>query len=332
MGKRGLPRPLRLLGPARTMRAVRRAALSATLALLCLTGCSRCAPAPAAPVEVVEPPPAPVAEPEPATEPAPEPEPPAFAATVTARQGTVEVSHREGAWAAVEVGDRLLETDRVRTQGDSRVDLGVNHVKVTIHEHSEFLVKQVTQTAIRARVRGRLESAVEDGRGSLEIESEGSGAVVKTDGGHFSMLADGRGVLAVSTVSGVVTVAAEGKEVEVGKGKWTTVQPGGGPSAPSPAVRRVLLAVKWPGKKETNRKSLPVAGKVSPGTRVLVQGRLVEVGRDGQFETEVPLRRGRQKIAVTAIGVGGQRKVSSDTVLMDDRPNSVELAKDPWER
>jgi hypothetical protein len=251
-------------------------------------------------------------------------------ALVVGSRGGSEVQRGTGgAWEVVRVGDTLRPSDTVRTY-DGEVDLTMNDIKVRVREGSEFAVRNIADSAIRARLRGRVESNVPEGKGSIEIESADSDAVVRTEGGHFTMLSDGRGVVAVGTVRGKVDFSAAGRSVSVGQGQTSVAVRGKAPTKPREALRQVLLAVEWPEVKETNRRTMELSGKVAAGSRVLVQGKAVEVLPDGGFTTQVSLRRGRQKVAVSAEDLLGRKRESSTSFLVDDSLPDVRMRERLW--
>jgi hypothetical protein len=249
-------------------------------------------------------------------------------AVVTASRGQVELV-RDGNVSAVKVGDRLGVRDALRT-GDGEADLAVDGVKVRLHEASRLELQDVQKRAVRARVRGSVESEVENGK--LDVAIEDSDAVAHSEGGHFFVTADGRGVVAVASVTGTVHLSGAGKSVEVSDGKVGRVlRSGEAPSEPSAALRRVLLSVQWPGQRETNKATMPVVGRVEPGSRVFVQGQPVTVEAGGGFRAQVPLKKGKQKIAVVTVDALGRRKQVDTVVLRDDSLPDARVKKKLWQ-
>src|SRR5439155_17131757 len=134
----------------------------------------------------------------------------------TASHGQVEVV-REGTVSAAKVGDRLGVKDALQTQ-IGEADVAVEGVKLRLHEASRLELKQVEKRAMLARMRGGIESEV-DQNARLDMEMEGSDAVAHSQGGHFFITADGRGVVAVATVTGTVHLYSAGATVDVNKGE-----------------------------------------------------------------------------------------------------------------
>ncbi|MFL5407652.1 MAG: hypothetical protein ACJ79O_17630 [Myxococcales bacterium] len=99
---------------------------------------------------------------------------------------------------------------------------------------------------------------------------------------------------------------------------------------PAAALRRVLLAVRWPGDK-TNRSSIPLTGRVLSGSRVYVQGQAVDVAPSGEFHTDVRLHDGRQKIAVVTVDPFGRRKADETQITRDQSVPEVRVGS-PWRR
>jgi uncharacterized protein YdeI (BOF family) len=225
---------------------------------------------------------------------------------VISRKGKVELQRGlQGNWADVQVGDRLAPSDALRTQiGEAEV--GVSGVKMRVHEASAVRLKDANDNSLRAQVRGSVESEVEAGKGTLDVEVEGSDARAHSQGGHFFVTADGRGIVAVATVTGSVNLTAHNKQVEVKAGSVSRVV-GDTPEDASPALRRVLLSVRWPEEKATSKDTVPISGKVEAGSRVFIQGQQIPVEPGGSFRADVPLRDGKQTVAVVAIDPLGRR-------------------------
>ncbi len=293
----------------------------------------RCGEPPGPVTVAFEPPPVPVTQPAP--DPVPPPEAPARAwdAKVVEAKGRVEVMRGGGTgWAAVSVGDRLAEDDAVRTFDESRLSIELSGIAVTVDERSELRVREVRESALRASFRGRVESTVtEDAGAEVELAVEGTDAVVKSTGGRFAVNADGRGTVAVATVSGRVDFSARGQKVTVGAGEVSHAAADAPPRAPKSALERVMLSVSWPDQKETNQKEVPVRGVVEVGARVRVQGQYVEVDGQGRFAARVRLKQGEQTLAVVATDVLGRRGKKQTRVSADHQAPDVDRKNRPWE-
>jgi len=62
-----------------------------------------------------------------------------------------------------------------------------------------------------------------------------------------------------------------------------------------------------------------------------VQGQQVAVEAGGTFRTEVPLKKGKQKIAVVTVDALGRRKQVEGVVLRDDSLPDVKVKKRLWQ-
>jgi Glucodextranase, domain B len=251
-------------------------------------------------------------------------------AVVISRSGKVELQRGlQGGWADAQVGDRLAPSDALRTQA-GEAEVGVSGVKMRVHEASAVRLKDANDRWLRAQVRGAVESDVEPGMGSVDVEVEGSDARAHSQGGHFFVTADGRGVVAVAAVTGSVNVIAHNKQIEVKAGTVSRVSRGGLEDA-SPALRRILLSVRWPEERATSKDTVPVSGKVEAGSRVFIQGQPIPVEPGGSFRAEVPLRDGKQTVAVVAIDPLGRRKQVDTTIVRDQSTPTVRVKKKLWQ-
>src|SRR5438105_476757 len=155
-------------------------------------------------------------------------------AVVISRKGKVELQHGiAGDWSDAQVGDRLAPSDALRTQA-GEAELGVDGVKMRVHEASALRVQETSERSMRAKVSGSIESEVEPGKGILDVEVDGSDARAHSQGGHFFVTADGRGVVAVAAVTGsvnltallafAVTLAAEPRALTLGRDATAKVE------------------------------------------------------------------------------------------------------------
>jgi hypothetical protein len=252
-------------------------------------------------------------------------------AVVTAKNGKVELLRAaDGSVSEAKVGDKLSARDALRTEV-GEADVAVEGVRVRLHEASQLTVKELDRQRMRARVRGSVESDVAE-KAKLDFEAENSDAVAHSEGGHFFVTADGRGVVAVASVTGTVHLSGGGKSVSVDKGQVAHVSKASPtPTQPAEALRRVLLSVEWPNQRETNKAILPIVGRVEPGSRVFVQGVPAVVEAGGTFRAEVPLKQGRQKIAIVTVDALGRRKQVESMVLRDDSLPDLKVKKKLWQ-
>jgi len=247
--------------------------------------------------------------------------------------GTVEVRRAETAnWSPVREGDELGSQDAVRTGDEARLEIDYENIKIRVHERSELKLQTISKSGVRGRLRGQADTEVPSGHGVVELEAEGSDAVARTEGGAFSMTADGQGVVAVGTSSGWASLSAEGESIQVPAGMISVVPGKGKPKKPAQALRNVLLSVTWPERDETNQKTYPVSGQVEPGARVTVGGQAIRVDEHGRFKANVALRQGKQRVGVVATDVLGRKKRNDRQVLYDPTAPDVRLTRKPWSK
>lgn len=247
------------------------------------------------------------------------------AARVVTTRGTAEIRRGPDApWNRIRAGDRVEVQDSVRTSPSGGLELAVGEVKIRLRERSEFRLQKVTAKRLRARVLGGIESeSPEDSERALEVEAEGSDAVAVSHGGHFSMMSDGRGVVAVASVAGTVTLSAHGSEVQLQPGQVSRVRGESAPDAPSRALRKVLMSVKWPTRRASHKRVLPLEGRVEVGSRVAVRGQDVPVDAEGRFHTQVPLAQGSQQVTIRVVDVLGREARESLQVSVDTKRPGV---------
>src|SRR5205814_5073970 len=119
-------------------------------------------------------------------------------AVVTASRGKVELSRGStGSWSEAKVGDKLSAQGALRTE-IGEADVAVEGVKLRLHDASKLEMKAVDKRKMRTRVHGSVESEVEQS-GKLDVEIADTDAVAHSEGGHFFVTADGKGVVAVAS-------------------------------------------------------------------------------------------------------------------------------------
>lgn len=281
-----------------------------------------------------EPPPKPtiqdikIAEPPKVEEKAPEPIVD-DSAIVVSLEGTVEIRRGDApSWESAKVGDKIAANDALRTADASTVQMQIGEAKILVREKSDLKVKKISKGQLRARVAtGHIEANVKEGSGaSVEMEADGTDTVVTTTGGEFAMTNDGAGIVAVATKSGVASLTVKGKETVLKAGEQSNIVDD---KLSRAAVRELLLAVNWPGQRETNKTVVPVEGRAPVGSRVVIQGKLIRVDKRGRFKAKVPLKQGKQKVAVRVTDVRGQTREESAEFFVD-RKNFLKAEKSDW--
>src|SRR5438128_3931589 len=94
---------------------------------------------------------------------------PEGAAVLVGSRGAVELQRGSKAWEPASQGARLGESDALRTPADAEAELSVDGVRVKLHDRSEIRLSAASAGVLRARVRGRIESDVEKGKGRVAL-------------------------------------------------------------------------------------------------------------------------------------------------------------------
>ena len=238
--------------------------------------------------------------------------------------GDVEVRSPGGAWAPLAPGVRLSQGTEVRTGAFSEGvlrDAGGSTISIT--PNTTFTIgNDASDTSRFTLESGKVAADIRRERKRAYEFSAGTGdAVADTTGGEFSLVADGEGLLGVVTRKGTVGLSAKGKRVEVGAGKQAVALPGTAPTDPLPIPDSVLLQVQWPTAPTTKRR-IEVAGTADPGSRLRVDGKLVQVDPTGKFATQMQLKQGENHFVIVAEDMSGR-------TIKEQSPAIVRTLKKP---
>lgn len=243
-------------------------------------------------------------------------------ATLTAARGTVQVRHGDdGTWSDAVPGQKLSAEDSVRAgrNAEASVTMG-DGVEVRLSPRSELRVRELSEAVARVRLdEGHVTATVDDGRGRiLRVQAKGSDAEAESKGGTFGVVTDGRGQLAVATTTGSVKLSARGQTVEVVAGQTSTAANGSGPSAPTAISSSLFLKLGTLAATKTNQTTTTVAGTTTPGTLVRVGDQTTTSDGKGRFSLKVPLRDGKNDLAIEVQDASGRREDKKlPTVLVD---------------
>jgi hypothetical protein len=234
---------------------------------------------------------------------------PAEEAVVESVVGSVQRS-ADGGWASVAVGDRLRESDLVRTARGAHTDLRIDDKsRLTIQEASQVTIRELTDRVHRFKLtRGRV--AVDykpDGKRVLRIESERGDAVAETTEARFSVLSTGTS-LAIATESGSVELTSDNRAVLVAAGQQAIAQGGAAPKGPVAIPTDVLLKVANAAASGTSL-CADIEGTAEPGAEVVVNGEPAEVDREGRFSMRVPRNRAHKFVRVAMRMASGRERV-----------------------
>jgi hypothetical protein len=241
---------------------------------------------------------------------------------VTAQSGKVEVSGPDGAWRPAQPGTLLNANDRVRTDDDGEAQLRASDGSVVrLYPATEARVAELRRELKRLTLgAGMLEAEVADDQSRVfEVELDNQGGVARTRGASFTATSNGAGTAAVASRRGEVILSARGREVVLRTGQWARIKPGEAPEAPAPLPSSLFLKVAWPEKALRNRK-MEIAGETTPGARVSVDGKWVQVGADGRYKRVIQVPDGVHTLRVHAVDVAGHAvDEKSPRIVVDTR-------------
>jgi hypothetical protein len=244
---------------------------------------------------------------------------------VASVEGTVERRTMASQWAPLHAGDVLNPDDIVQTGEDGRVGLRVGNTLVTMDPRTQIAVPAITATVSRVRLgEGRIAADVSaEGKGTFGVDIEGSDAVVETESGVFAVLNSGQGEAAVATKTGNVRLTAAGQTVKVGPGQQSLVRRARPPTPPQSIPGSLFLKVYQRDVRQRTR-AFALRGETTPGAVISVNGRRVQVGADGIFDSTVALREGQNRLLVETRDVAGAKKNEEVRVVVDSQGPKVE--------
>jgi hypothetical protein len=278
-----------------------------------------------------------------AAETAPPPPPPAPAPTIagaasdtvttTARlvaaRGAVQVRRGEGNWRDA-VADEVLNADdsvRAGRGAEATIMMG-DGVEVRLSPRSELSVRELGEAASRIRLEeGHVTANVDGGRRRiLRVQARGSDAEAESRGGSFGVVTDGRGTLAVATGTGSVRLTSGGASVDVAAGQSSSVASGQAPATPQATPGSLFLKLGALAT-QTNQASTTVQGTTTPGAIVRVGETSATADGRGRFALKVPLKDGRNELAVEVVDAAGRAETEDlPAVVVDRRKPDIDAA------
>lgn len=251
-------------------------------------------------------------------------------ARLTGARGAVQVRRGAGEWRDGAAGELLGPDDSVRAGRNAEATLTMGDgVEVRLSPRSELSVRELSEAAARVRLEeGHLTARVEGGkRRVLRVQARGSDAEAESRDGSFGVVTDGHGQLAVATETGSVKLSANGASVEVGAGESSTVAAGRAPAAPQATPRSLFLKVGALASTQTNQTATTVQGMTAPGAIVRVGGQATAADARGEFSIKVPLKDGRNELAVEVVDAAGRAQTEAlPPVLVDRRKPGIDAA------
>jgi len=221
-------------------------------------------------------------------------------------------------WAPLQIGDTLQTEDSVRSLPKSTVMLGAAKHRLELAAGTDLSVKALTAELSSFLVGRGMLQAESDGERTLQIQAEGSDVVVTAKDARLEMSSNGRGTVATASLRGSVEVRAQGKSVILEKDTETLVRPHQAPTKAKPIQTALLLHVRWPSKARTRSKELQLSGQTTPGARVFLGDKPVEVDAQGRFRLKQTLHEGANKLRLHGMGMGGVKaEAISPEIILD---------------
>ena len=259
---------------------------------------------------------------------------PSSSATVASARGKVQIRRDGGDWQDAPPGAVLGPDDAIRAgrNAEATLRLGAG-VEVRLSPRSELSVRELTEAVSRVRLdEGHVAAVVGSGGRTLRVQARGSDAEAESKGGTFGVVTDGRGTLAVAATTGSVRVSAAGSAVEVNAGQATTVDAGKAPSTPTSMPASLFLKVGELAATQTNQTTTTISGTTSPGVLVRVGDQVATSDARGRFAMKVPLKDGRNDLAVEVVDASGRRQDQALPAVTVDRVKPPIDAAVQWGR
>src|SRR5947209_4121555 len=98
-------------------------------------------------------------------------------AVLVGSRGSVELQRGTGPWGPAAQGQHIGVSDGLRTPQDGEAELSVDGIRVKLHDRSEIRLTAASSGVLRGRVRGRVESEVDKGKGRVSLQVEGGETV-----------------------------------------------------------------------------------------------------------------------------------------------------------
>jgi hypothetical protein len=238
---------------------------------------------------------------------------------VTFATGGVE-AQRDGRWTPIKNGDTLTRADVVRTAAGARAVLQLSAgSEIELRERVEIGLDRLPSGPTVDLRHGKVLARV-SGAGALAITSHET-RTANEGPAHFVVLSDPDGRVSVATLAGTARFAAGGKAVALPAGTQSSSAAGAPPADPERIPEEVFLEVVWPaGEQRHAADHTEVRGRATASSVVTVNGSPAAVGTDGRFATVLPLREGKNALAVEAEDLSGRTRQVSATVVRHGPP------------
>ena len=238
---------------------------------------------------------------------------------VTSATGVVE-AQRDGRWIAVKQGDILTRADLVRTAAGARAVLQLSAgSEIELRERVEIGLDRLPSGPTVDLRRGKVLARVR-GTEALAITSHET-RTANEGPARFVVLSDPQGRVSVATLSGTARFAAGGKVIALSPGTQSSSEAGAPPADPERIPEEIFLEVVWPaGEQRHAIDHTEIHGRAAPSSVVTVNGSPAAVGADGQFTTSLPLREGKNAVAVEVEDLSGRSRQAATTVVRRGPP------------
>ncbi len=230
---------------------------------------------------------------------------------------------KKTSWVKARIKGRVFEGDRIKTGGNSRVEIEMpDGSQLRIDQSTIFDIKEIKTkeedgedkmsfSLWAGNIWAKFKKVV-SGRQSRRIESPS--AVVAIRGTELEVNVDKQLTTKVSVTEGLVAVTSKDADgqVLVGANQQTIVHKGQAPSKPAqssgqnpaPNLKNFALQLdKIPVQQNDPAvlgSGVKVSGRTVPGARVMAEGKPLNVAPNGQFSGRVNVREGFNTIRVTA--------------------------------
>jgi FecR protein len=246
---------------------------------------------------------------------------------VSTLDGNVE-AFQNGQWWVARAGHLLSPQDVVRTHDDSTASLSRGNVEIKLGRNMDLRVDELGKGKTKVGLlRGTISANVGKDNEKLEIEARGT-RTTNVGAARFTVSAPGSGKVHVATFEGEARFESQGKQVLVGKGNESTAFPGAAPSDPERIPEEIILSVIWPDDDKAESVS-KIRGRVSPSSRVRVNGKEIPVESNGSFQTSVRVAETPTPVQLDVEDILG-RQTAVDKVLRRPPRAPWLQTKDEW--
>jgi hypothetical protein len=170
----------------------------------------------------------------------------------------------------------------------------------------------------------RVFANVGKGGETLEIEALDT-HTTNVGAARFAVSVSPGGKVSVATSEGEARFESKGKQVAVRQGNESTAFPGAAPSDPEPIPVEILFSVVWPEDDKAESAS-KIRGRVSPSSRVRINGEETPVAPDGSFLARVQVAETQTRVRAEVEDVTGRLKTVDKILRRPSRAPALQSA------